>query len=615
MTKPSLSIIIPCYDCESTLKEAVDSCFTQGVDDFEIILVDDGSKDGTKELMEQLSTKHPNIKSFFHEKNLGGGAARNTAVKNALSDVIFCLDSDDILPPSTLLSMLSYMKEKQCDAVGIHHSIKFIGTDKNNIHHIDTFGYADEVIPFESLLQKNGVLCPLYSTFMHTKGSFDKAGGYPTHHGFDTQGFAWRFLSSGNVAMTCPNASYLHRIENKPSYYVREVGQGKVNYHWKDIFLEHFTLFDDETKRFIQKFDCANFTRNIFDDLRKREIIFKDDYRDLLATDLKGSVTICEDGEQRKFIAQRSIRGLYLRIQSKAQHYFRIALEIARGRGWRVDLLGSLLYLRVRKAAKVDFAPEEARGESIDIVIPTVSKDHDLLLCSIESIKMHLMHPINAVHIISNESAEMREFCLKHSFDFINERDLYGYGPREIDYKVTGKNRAGWIFQQLLKLSGDKFVKMKNYLVVDSDTLLIRPHLFIKGGKFVFFQSEEYHSPYFRAFKNMFAYPVQSRLSLTCHMMIFNIELLKEMKDELETKHGMSWDKVYLSTIDDTESSCISDYDTYANWVHVNHPEKVLFTPFYNVSLARSFLAPLPELVKKYSDRYKSLSFHHYHEN
>ena len=50
---PKLSITIPCYNCEKTLREAVESCYKQGFEnenDFEIVMVDDGSKDGTREL-------------------------------------------------------------------------------------------------------------------------------------------------------------------------------------------------------------------------------------------------------------------------------------------------------------------------------------------------------------------------------------------------------------------------------------------------------------------------------------------------------------------------------------------------------------------------------------
>ena len=71
MNQPGVTIIIPCFNCTKTLAAAFESCFTQGIEGpFEIVMVDDASTDGTKPLMEQLASKHPNVKLGFHEKNL-----------------------------------------------------------------------------------------------------------------------------------------------------------------------------------------------------------------------------------------------------------------------------------------------------------------------------------------------------------------------------------------------------------------------------------------------------------------------------------------------------------------------------------------------------------------
>lgn len=314
MLKKEISIIIPCYNCSETLEEAVESCFAQGLKNFEIVMVDDKSTDTTKEVMQKLADNHPEIKLFYHDKNMGGGATRNTAVENSEADVIFCLDSDDILPQGTLFKMLSFMGEKKCDGVGIHHSIKFNGANKEDIDHVDTFGYAGERIPFESLIQKNNIYCPLYSTFMHTRRAFEVAGGYPTEHGFDTQGFAWRFLSSGLTAYTCPDASYLHRIRFKESYYIREYNSGKVNYNWQDVLSEHLSLFNTETQNFILNFDCVGFSRNLFEELCKKESIFKENYEVLLEENHKREKIIFPD---REYIKRASLTGVYMRIKNR----------------------------------------------------------------------------------------------------------------------------------------------------------------------------------------------------------------------------------------------------------------------------------------------------------
>lgn len=603
-----LTVIIPCYNCEATLREAVESCYRQGFspEEFEIVMVDDGSTDGTKKLMEALALEHKNIRTVFHEKNKGGGATRNTANEHASADKIFCLDSDDILPENALSKMVALMDEKKCDGVGIHRSIKFIGSDPSNIDRVDTFGYAGEIIPFESLLQKDGVLSPLYSTFMHTKAAFLKTGGYPTTHGFDTQGFAWRFLAAGLTAYGCPDAEYLHRTHFNKSYYLREAEGGKINYNWQDILKEHLFLFDDETQKFITSFDCRDFSRNLFNELRARKTIFKENYLSLLGT----PPVIAEAPSSRKFIKQKSLAGLFIRARGKARKYGSIILSLAQERQWRPDLLFFFILLRVKKALKAGFKDLPPSTIPLDVVMPTVIKDHSLLSESIRSLRTNLAHPIKNIYIISKDNPSIKEFCDKEKCIFVDEASVLGYGKEAIDYTVDNLDRSGWIFQQLLKYAGDKFAAEENYLVLDSDTILLRPHTFIHDGRFTFFQSEEWHMPYFQAFKKMFKIEAPHKLSSVTHMMIFSKKKLAEMKAEMESIHGTSWDKVFMSTIDPHEMSCVSEYETYANWMKVRYPKEVMTAPFYNKSLGRDAFLPLPDLMKKYAGTYQSVSFH-----
>lgn len=288
--KPDLTIIIPCYNCSKTLEQAVNSCYTQGLKEagftFEIVMVDDGSTDTTKVVMERLAQESltksdAKISIFFHEQNKGGGATRNTAVMHAKADIIFCLDSDDMLGTKALSKMLTFMLEKRnngkaCDGVGIHRSRKFKGNDVNNIEIVHTFGYVDQIIPVEALFQKEAY-CSLYSTFMFTKKAFETTGGYPTNHGFDTQSFAWRFIMNELKAYTCPDAEYLHRINFNKSYYIREYESGKANYNWFLILSEFIYIFNDSVKDTILSFNIHG-EKNLFTELCAQENILISDY-------------------------------------------------------------------------------------------------------------------------------------------------------------------------------------------------------------------------------------------------------------------------------------------------------------------------------------------------
>lgn len=284
MTK--LSIIIPCYNCERTLAEAVDSVFAQTSETpFDVTMVDDGSTDGTYNLMQALAARYPGTTLVRHASNRGGGAARNTAVANCSGEIIFCLDSDDMLGPGFVQNITQFWLAHPCDGVSIGKSIKFKGVNKDDVEHIHDFGVSPAPIPFESIL--DGSLCPLMSTFLITREAFDRIGGYPTTHGFDTQGMAFRFLANGLQAYVCPDAIYYHRLQFHRSYYTREDQAGRFHWNWLQILTEFLYLFRNEIKAQILDYNVfpTNWPPTLEHELQREQqqrSIYAGDYRELI---------------------------------------------------------------------------------------------------------------------------------------------------------------------------------------------------------------------------------------------------------------------------------------------------------------------------------------------
>ena len=111
-----VSFIIPAYNCATTIVESVNSIINGNLEDGdEIVIVDDGSTDDTRSILFQLQSDYPAIKIIGHKFNKGGYAARNTAVEHAAHDLIFCLDSDNILVPGTIARLKAYLRETNLD--------------------------------------------------------------------------------------------------------------------------------------------------------------------------------------------------------------------------------------------------------------------------------------------------------------------------------------------------------------------------------------------------------------------------------------------------------------------------------------------------------------------
>lgn len=101
--RPYFSIIIPMFNREREIGRAVNSCLAQDFEDFEIIVVDDGSTDGSVAVVQNFTD--PRIKLICHEVNRGVSPARNTGVDAASGEWVIFLDSDDELLPGALATM------------------------------------------------------------------------------------------------------------------------------------------------------------------------------------------------------------------------------------------------------------------------------------------------------------------------------------------------------------------------------------------------------------------------------------------------------------------------------------------------------------------------------
>lgn len=100
-SKYKVSVIMPVYNVEEYLKETLDSLVVQTLDDVEVILIDDGSTDNSKAIIEEYTSKYSNIVGV-HQKNSGPSRARNKGIELAQGEFIVFMDSDDLIPKDSL---------------------------------------------------------------------------------------------------------------------------------------------------------------------------------------------------------------------------------------------------------------------------------------------------------------------------------------------------------------------------------------------------------------------------------------------------------------------------------------------------------------------------------
>ena len=147
---PLVSIITPAYNCKNAIEDTVNSVLSQTFKDFEWIIVDDCSNDGSIDYLKTLKNKDERIKVIFSERNGGSAAARNKGLRAAAGRYITFLDSDDTIDENYLESQINFIKD--------NGPVITAGYRRNKDGNISTFMPRD-VITFKGALKGNDMSC------------------------------------------------------------------------------------------------------------------------------------------------------------------------------------------------------------------------------------------------------------------------------------------------------------------------------------------------------------------------------------------------------------------------------------------------------------------------
>jgi glycosyltransferase involved in cell wall biosynthesis len=247
-----LSFIIPCYNCVGTVEESIASIYKQNMTiPFEVICTNDGSKDTTAQLLAVCEQKYPGLHVYTHSVNKGGAAARNTCVEHTQGDLIFCLDSDNVLAPNSIMPLVECLDASGCDGATFEELRYFNGNF--NRSHSWYYKASDNIVTLQHIMST--YITPACSgNYLYTRESFDRAGGYngKNRSAMDAWIFGFRQLATGSRIAVLPKTFYWHRLSSN-SYWIRE---GRNNSLAGYETLRQFPhLFIEKTNSFLAKID------------------------------------------------------------------------------------------------------------------------------------------------------------------------------------------------------------------------------------------------------------------------------------------------------------------------------------------------------------------------
>lgn len=253
-----ISFFSPCYNCAQWIKGTARSLIDGNLaGDDEYLLVDDGSTDGTANMLEGLAEANPNVRIFTHAQNRGGGAARNTAVHNARHQLLVCLDADNRLPAGLADTFRRHLLCSDAEVV-VPETIRFFKDDGAQGQHREPTESHRASYPvgragFADYLGRGGRSHAAASggNLLFTRGAYDQAGGFPNEAGaLDAWGFGLRLAGTDAAIDVVPGTFYWHRCGHD-SYWTRHRREGTMGLAATELIKPFLHRVHEKDRRYI----------------------------------------------------------------------------------------------------------------------------------------------------------------------------------------------------------------------------------------------------------------------------------------------------------------------------------------------------------------------------
>ena len=215
--------------------------------------------------------------------------------------------------------------------------------------------------------------------------------------------------------------------------------------------------------------------------------------------------------------------------------------------------------------------------QSFDVVVPVGPDDVAFLEQHVTYIQQNVMGFRN-IYLISYDDAIHISGCITIS------ESIFPFSKKEIAFPPVyiGDelcNRNGWYLQQLLKMYSPFVIPdiLENILVIDADTVFLRPTRFIQNNKFLYGYSKENHPPYFEHAARLHPSFTKADLEKSgiVHYMVFQRKYLKKMMDMVEQRHDKPFWRAFLDEVDIMEGSSASEYELYFHYMLRMFPNKI----------------------------------------
>lgn len=210
---PKFSLIVPIYKIEAYLPKCIDSVLAQTCQDYELLLIEDGSPDGCGKICDDYAAKYPDKIRAIHQKNGGAGAARNNGIALASGEYLLFVDGDDYLSANFLAELSAAAQKAPADLLLFGAEVERDGKKVGELH---------EAVPAEKLLSVKdepslyfGVMAPWNRAYRRTLFT-EHDITFPTKVWYEDIRVVTKILAVAQTAYRLPGA-YYHYLQREGS--------------------------------------------------------------------------------------------------------------------------------------------------------------------------------------------------------------------------------------------------------------------------------------------------------------------------------------------------------------------------------------------------------------
>ncbi len=207
---PLVTIIMPAYNMEAFIAEAIDSVIAQSISDWELLVIDDCSTDDTQRIVADLANKDPRIQLLVNEENMGVSRTRNRGMAMSRGKFVALLDSDDYWKPQMLEKMVARAEETGADI--IYCSYELVDEQGKKVCN-------DFIVPEETTFEESIVRSVILPSAALITSALAKEAQFPTNMYHEDIALWFQLLKEGKTArgVTEPLVLYRQRSGGRSS--------------------------------------------------------------------------------------------------------------------------------------------------------------------------------------------------------------------------------------------------------------------------------------------------------------------------------------------------------------------------------------------------------------